>query len=89
MGGVWFIFGHLSYPPLQYFQEPYFSYLEMLNFHQETSWTERELILPPCSDFTINSSGGSNPGLGARGLQPFDNFRGRKKGLEPLVGGKL
>jgi hypothetical protein len=35
----------------------------------------------------VTCSGGSNPGLGARGLEPFRNFRGRKKGLEPLVGG--
>jgi hypothetical protein len=35
----------------------------------------------------LRNSGGSNPGLGARGLEPYGNFRGRKKGLEPLVGG--
>jgi hypothetical protein len=29
-------------------------------------------------------SGGSNPGLGARGLEPLVDFCGREKGLEPL-----
>jgi hypothetical protein len=33
------------------------------------------------------SSGGSNPGLGARGLEPFVDFCGREKELEPLARG--
>jgi hypothetical protein len=33
------------------------------------------------------NSGGSNPGLGARGLEPFVDFCGREKGLEPLARG--
>jgi hypothetical protein len=35
----------------------------------------------------LRSRGGSNPGLGARGLEPFVIFCGREKGLEPFSRG--
>jgi hypothetical protein len=36
---------------------------------------------------SASTSGGSNPGLGARELEPFVDFCGREKGLEPLARG--
>jgi hypothetical protein len=54
------------------------------------NYSQKKIFWVPAKEQVLSigrQSVGSNPGLGARGLEPFGNFQGRKKGLKPLVGG--